>query len=718
MDLDAKPLRLYNALSYVWAVAENDEPTRTITVEAANTSFSLRIHRPLEQALLHLVADNATHLPLFVDQICINQKDQEEKAHQVNLMRDIYACCSRTIVWLGPATRFSDLWFDYGHEVASEGVLSGLIGPRLASFPHVFDAVMDSSLLVNEQEREDRDAILDRIQLHGDKFPVKGYTDVLDRAWFNRLWTIQEACLAPELVMVCGNRSLCFDCFRAACLFYSLYSTHWVSHLVEAQTWEEIRRRDAVYGKTKGFARIFQERQAIHRTAKRQGLYDIIIKYNVNNEDAKIGASFAEDRIFALLGLAAEDDHQRQRIRVRYKNTDEEVVRIYTETAAILLETSVDLLLFNQCPKTTPGLPSWVPDWAMDLKVPVGYAELKEPLFAAGGSGEASHFQVNEMSRQMTIRGVLIDTIVAVGERTHRADPTNVINQADLGWAKRVFDEASEFIHAAVTQRNDNDASDSSSFLDNDAQIRLRLQICDSGLSFQHFVNQLGIPAGPERLESLYDNVAQLGQRILDSEALIVSYSSISRIYQTVGIRPWYFTPPSEMDTVRTCAVNPALAAKITHEALLDFASDMVDLCTAWARVRWASCRIMLRRRFGKQPAQRDLPSHLGRVGLDPNVFMGQDVQTFRENIMKNAGRRLYRTASGYVGMGPGQMKPGDAVVVFHGGTMPHVLRVMNNTDLTEECTIWKYVGEAFCAGIMNGEALAESRTERSFVLV
>jgi len=48
---------------------------------------------------------------LWVDSICINQKDEDEKCIQVEMMQQIYQRSSQVLIWLGPATRESDLLF-------------------------------------------------------------------------------------------------------------------------------------------------------------------------------------------------------------------------------------------------------------------------------------------------------------------------------------------------------------------------------------------------------------------------------------------------------------------------------------------------------------------------------------------------------------------------------------------------------------------------------
>ncbi len=70
----------------------------------------------------------------------------------------------------------------------------------------------------------------------------------------------------------------------------------------------------------------------------------------------------------------------------------------------------------------------------------------------------------------------------------------------------------------------------------------------------------------------------------------------------------------------------------------------------------------------------------------------------------------MLKTSAAYVGMGPGPMQPGDTVVVFAGDHIPHVIR----KDVDE---FWDYIGEAYCDGIMDGEAWDESNL-RPFYLI
>ena len=215
---------IFDTLSYTWGNVGRSLPDRPVIVETPRGRRILKIYASLELALLGLEKSGTADRPLFVDQICINQENNDEKASQVKLMGDIYAGCGRVIVWLGPGTRRSDEYFRFVSDICCEGVLSRVMGPNASHFPKVFKAVMDPSIEVSGVEREDRDDLLRLMRRYGHRFPLHGNSDVLGRMWFNRLWTIQEICLASNAVFTCGSHTLCFDCFRAGLLYYTIWN--------------------------------------------------------------------------------------------------------------------------------------------------------------------------------------------------------------------------------------------------------------------------------------------------------------------------------------------------------------------------------------------------------------------------------------------------------------------------------------------------------------
>lgn len=87
----------YEALSYVWGSQNIKE---TITLNRKEFPVTLN----LEGALRHLREQfkyGRRAMVFWIDALCINQKDIEERTSQVQLMRKIYQRCEQVVVYLG-----------------------------------------------------------------------------------------------------------------------------------------------------------------------------------------------------------------------------------------------------------------------------------------------------------------------------------------------------------------------------------------------------------------------------------------------------------------------------------------------------------------------------------------------------------------------------------------------------------------------------------------
>lgn len=84
----------YYALSYAWG---HDVSPRTALVNRKN----MVIGQNLDGALRHLRCGLTEPARMWVDAICINQHDIEERSSQVLLMKDIYTSAERVLIYLG-----------------------------------------------------------------------------------------------------------------------------------------------------------------------------------------------------------------------------------------------------------------------------------------------------------------------------------------------------------------------------------------------------------------------------------------------------------------------------------------------------------------------------------------------------------------------------------------------------------------------------------------
>jgi hypothetical protein len=102
---------VYEALSYTWG-----DGSITTSISVDEKMFQVR--KNLESALRHLRQVKECRI-LWIDAICIDQSNLQERNQQVGRMREIYQMAKRVLVWLGPRADDSDLAMD---AIASQGV--------------------------------------------------------------------------------------------------------------------------------------------------------------------------------------------------------------------------------------------------------------------------------------------------------------------------------------------------------------------------------------------------------------------------------------------------------------------------------------------------------------------------------------------------------------------------------------------------------------------
>jgi hypothetical protein len=105
--LESRPSELYpsyKALSYTWG---DSKAKSDVYINEKNLTITLS----LATALYHL-RPRSKPLRIWIDQICINQEDLQEKTEQVQYMDRIYRNTEEALVWLGPAQSGSEALMD------------------------------------------------------------------------------------------------------------------------------------------------------------------------------------------------------------------------------------------------------------------------------------------------------------------------------------------------------------------------------------------------------------------------------------------------------------------------------------------------------------------------------------------------------------------------------------------------------------------------------
>ncbi|RYP56271.1 hypothetical protein DL771_012058 [Monosporascus sp. 5C6A] len=94
----------FTALSYVWG---SPDVTKEIRVNEIAVPVTINLERALVHVYDHWIASSPRprrhSFLLWVDALCINQGDSDEKNHQIPLMGKIFSAAELVISWLGPA---------------------------------------------------------------------------------------------------------------------------------------------------------------------------------------------------------------------------------------------------------------------------------------------------------------------------------------------------------------------------------------------------------------------------------------------------------------------------------------------------------------------------------------------------------------------------------------------------------------------------------------
>ncbi|KAE8324338.1 heterokaryon incompatibility protein-domain-containing protein [Aspergillus sergii] len=140
--------------------------------DSAGQHPAFHVTRNLHAVLLRLRNHSVARL-LWIDAICINQKDDHEKSHQIQLMRTIYGEAWRVIVWLGEEADQSSEALEAIRKAAEDASVDDL--PKRYS-----------------RDRPDKEKHL------------PSSLALVQRPWFQRIWVLQEVALARDIIVMCG----------------------------------------------------------------------------------------------------------------------------------------------------------------------------------------------------------------------------------------------------------------------------------------------------------------------------------------------------------------------------------------------------------------------------------------------------------------------------------------------------------------------------------
>ena len=190
----------YRALSYTW---DDEQLLSSPGVEAeydgtilVDDHSLLPIKRNLEICLRRVQGDVLFAGLIWIDALCINQADIQERNRQVLRMPDIYRMAQEVLVWLGPGDENSACALNLLRRVSNYGPVSGSMpsNPVKPNLVHWWGQVEQAQM---EDEVRSGASIME----------WEALTQLLGRAWWRRVWVSQEVYFAREVAFVCGEHA-------------------------------------------------------------------------------------------------------------------------------------------------------------------------------------------------------------------------------------------------------------------------------------------------------------------------------------------------------------------------------------------------------------------------------------------------------------------------------------------------------------------------------
>lgn len=368
----------YTALSYVWGSTENPE------FIILNGESKFPVTRNL-YAALKAMRNRREGTILWVDALCINQSDFEEKKGQIGLMRRVYRQAEKVVAFV-PLSGEDEanipviverIW-------AAKGELDEKTAER-ESVAKIEEKDSHNELIpISELEPKMVDTGLEQKNIHSLKqealvqetsrrppekarfledFGLPPVDSPLWASWrrffaspyYRRIWILQEFASARSLEFCFGTKTVPMEPIIAAYIFVKDHSgvvnAHYLGHSHEGDP-EELSELATTGGR--GAELMFMERVFIGKEWLGQTLIEKLRGLRSFN------ATDPRDKIYALLGLSKDGesfgDH------VSYSHT-ETPAKVFTRFARLFVENGdvLEVLFQAGLESCDAGLPSWVP---------------------------------------------------------------------------------------------------------------------------------------------------------------------------------------------------------------------------------------------------------------------------------------------------------------------------------------------------------------------
>jgi hypothetical protein len=316
------------AVSYVWGTAP---ASITISCNGGSILVSPSAYEMLEHLCMH-------GQWYWIDAICINQFDTDEKATQIPLMQRIYAHARSVYIWMG------------------------LSNPAIDAFMVDFERVFALSVAwTPTRPRPGQNWRGEDWPCDDDLFWV-GLYRILNNDWFRRLWTFQEAVLAKRPFVLCERNFI-----NAESLFEFVHNGSYVKVFLPHMHMDHVRYQ--IPGHPSWTQLAFRACMTINllrrsRNAIGSNAIDWTSLLQATNS---LGAKEPVDRVWATVGLLPDNIQDMITPMADYSEKGRrEYWDTYIRVSTVLLPATQSLDLLD-LPSTVGHNKVYIPTWCKDF---------------------------------------------------------------------------------------------------------------------------------------------------------------------------------------------------------------------------------------------------------------------------------------------------------------------------------------------------------------
>ncbi|KAI0395211.1 heterokaryon incompatibility protein-domain-containing protein [Xylariaceae sp. FL0594] len=679
------------ALSYVWG---SDDPLPTLCVDGEPFKIRDNLTTALKQ-LRTLCPDTY----IWTDAVCIDQRNEVEKSHIVQHMGEIFYAARRVYAWLGPADPSvvagdsSDALWVHLQELGD--LFWQEAGPdrSLVDTPFDMDPILNA-LLPDLNDRMGR-------PIGQGGFPTGAYSKFSNRAYWQRIWVLQEVCLARDLIFCCGSKTMPSRTLAGALILLESYQKYIVtntnrpkgdpsvssslktstSNLIECSKLEEFAFTSSSYPE--------MHRLIVCTSVYWPEVHSLrIAMTNFCIKELPRGSHSTDprDMIFGLLGFA--NPQERSFITSDYRRSVEQVYR--DATRALLRNGWTDLLAWAQpLEKEIKTLPTWVPDFSstiLETMCSQGQAKSWLAQFRASASFPLTSLRTGdkEESDHLCWTGVVVDTIDKIGSLWY---------PMSLSASSTASASASGFASQSYGSR---------------AQSQVESYSQDYSSSVERRTRMKAYSVSYEAVYAFLSDAAEFAREGLRRRYPDVFYSFSPRL------------SPSVSDLAHRveemCVASVPCADQLVVNSRCVRGGDRVRSAYLSA-VRHAEKCVERKKKSLSKKTKATIWEQ--EEEEEEEVEIPEEGRAYVETILRWVKKRLILTPRGHIGLGPGDVRKGDLLVLLQNCNAPYILRKVHpwkkkEGEKAEECS-YELVGEAYVWGIMDGEY--EPRREDSGAL-